>query len=157
MKKLELYIETSTWNFYYADDAPEKKQVTIEFFKLVKEGIYNVFISEVVLAEIMRAPLEKRNKLVGLLKEHSPGSLSLTDEILSLGNKYVFEGVIPSHKMEDAIHAAVATVHEMDALVSWNLKHLANLRKMEMINTINMKHGFYKRLELITPMELLYA
>jgi len=57
-------------------------------------------------------------------------------------------------KVEDAIHAAMATAYEMDALISWNLKHLSNLKKMEMINGINMKEGYFKRLELITPMEV---
>jgi hypothetical protein len=46
------------------------------------------------------------------------------------------------------------TLSEMDALISWNLKHLSNLKKMEMINGINMKEGYFKRLELITPMEV---
>ena len=30
MRKLKLYLETSLWNFYFADDAPEKRDVTIE-------------------------------------------------------------------------------------------------------------------------------
>jgi hypothetical protein len=42
----------------------------------------------------------------------------------------------------------------MDALISWNLKHLSNFKKMEMINGINMKEGYVKRLELITLMEV---
>ncbi len=67
---------------------------------------------------------------------------------------YVSDGIFPVNKIEDAIHAAVATVFEMDALISWNLKHLSNLKKMEMINGINMKEGYVKRLELITPMEV---
>jgi hypothetical protein len=61
---------------------------------------------------------------------------------------------LPASKIEDAMHAAVATVFEVDALISWNLKHLANLKKMELINAINMKAGYFKRLELITPMEV---
>jgi len=67
---------------------------------------------------------------------------------------YISERIFPANKIEDAIHAAVATVFEMDAFISWNLKHLSNLRKMEMINGINMKEGYVKRLELITPMEV---
>jgi hypothetical protein len=56
--------------------------------------------------------------------------------------------------LEDAIHAAAATVFEMDALISWNLRHLSNLKKMAMINGINLKEGYTKRLQLITPMEV---
>jgi hypothetical protein len=50
--------------------------------------------------------------------------------------------------------AATATYYELDALISWNLRHLSNLKKMEMINGINLKEGYTKRLQLITPMEV---
>jgi hypothetical protein len=36
MKKLQLYLETSVWNFYFADDAPEKREITVLFFERVK-------------------------------------------------------------------------------------------------------------------------
>lgn len=42
----------------------------------------------------------------------------------------------------------------MDALVSWNNRHLANLPKMERINSVNLKEGYTKHLEIITPMEV---
>jgi hypothetical protein len=38
MKKLQLYLETSVWNFYFADDAPEKREITVSFFERVKHG-----------------------------------------------------------------------------------------------------------------------
>jgi hypothetical protein len=50
-----------------------------------------------------------------------------------LAHKYIAEGALPQNKLEDAVHAATATVFEMDALISWNLKHLSNLKKMEMV------------------------
>jgi len=89
-----------------------------------------------------------------LIEEYRPDSLSINEQIAALAEKYMAEGAVPRHKLEDAIHAATATIYEMDALISWNLKHLSNFKKMEMINGINMKEGYYKRLELITPMEV---
>ncbi len=76
------------------------------------------------------------------------------EEVVELSRKYIAEGVLPAGKIEDSMHAAVATVFEMDTLISWNLRHLANFKKMEMINGVNMKEGYYKRLELLTPMEV---
>ena len=38
MSKLKkLYLETSAWNFYFADDAPEKQAATLQFFEQVKQ------------------------------------------------------------------------------------------------------------------------
>ncbi|MBI5874964.1 MAG: hypothetical protein HZB81_03825 [Deltaproteobacteria bacterium] len=39
MKKLRLYLDTSVWNFYYADDAPEKKEVTRRFLKTSNQTV----------------------------------------------------------------------------------------------------------------------
>ncbi|MFH1824054.1 MAG: hypothetical protein ABH873_02355 [Candidatus Firestonebacteria bacterium] len=52
MRKLKLYLDTSVWNFFFADDAPEKRDITKIFFSSIKENIYEIFISEVVIREI---------------------------------------------------------------------------------------------------------
>lgn len=60
MRKPKLYLESSVWNYYYADDAPEKRDITREFFKNVKEGLYDIYISPTVIEEIGRAEENKR-------------------------------------------------------------------------------------------------
>ena len=154
MKKPQLYLETSVWNFYFAEDAPEKKEITLRFFDKIKQGEYEIFVSDVVIEEVGRADEGKKQMLLGIIAEHSPSRLIINEEVSELAQKYISEGILPAAKIEDAMHASVATVFEMDALISWNLKHLANLKKMELINAINMKTGYFKRLELITPMEV---
>ncbi len=64
MKKLKLYLETSVWNFYFADDAPEKKEITLPFFDEIKQGEYEIFISDMVIDEVLRAGLGKRLELI---------------------------------------------------------------------------------------------
>lgn len=154
MKRPQLYLETSVWNFYFADDAPEKKVITHRFFDKIKQGEYEIFVSDVVIEEIGRADNKKRQLLLNIIKEYHPKRLMINEEVVELAKKYIAEGVLPASKIEDTIHAAVATIFEMDALISWNLKHLSNLKKMELINGVNMKEGYSKRLELITPMEV---
>lgn len=154
MKRLQLYVETSVWNFYFADDAPEKKEITISFFEKVKQGEYEIFISDAVIEEIGSADDEKRQLLLNLIKEYEPKRLVINKEVVNLAQRYISEGVFPENKIEDSVHASVASFFEMDALISWNLKHLANIRKMEMINGLNLKEGYLKRLELLTPMEV---
>jgi hypothetical protein len=43
----------------------------------------------------------------------------------------------------------------MDALVSWNYKHLANLNKKEKVRAVNILHGYLKELEMISPLEVM--
>jgi hypothetical protein len=45
MKRLKLYLETSVWNFLFADDAPDKKAATEKLFSEIENGKYAIFIS----------------------------------------------------------------------------------------------------------------
>lgn len=154
MRKLKLYLETSVWNFFFADDAPEKMEITKRFFTSLKENIYDIFISEVVIKEINNAPEPKRTALFGLVNRHIPAELEINEEINELTERYLTHGIVPQKKRDDAFHIAIATVYEMDAVVTWNYQHIANLRKSELFNGINLEMGYTKRLEMITPMEV---
>jgi predicted nucleic acid-binding protein len=154
MKKLQLYLETTVWNFQFADDAPEFRDVTKKFFGEVDKGRYDIFISEVVIREIGKADDEKMKTLMALIDRYKPVVLESNEDIRELSLNYITKAAIPANKADDALHAAVATFYQMDALVSWNLKHLASFTRMEKINAVNLDQGYGKRLELITPMEV---
>lgn len=154
MRKLKLYVDTSVWNFYFADEAPEKRDVTRDFIDLVRKGKYEVFISEVVIKEINRAPEPKRNQLGALIKSCPVTELEVTEVVDELAKSYMAKDILPEKKEDDALHVAAATAEELDALVTWNFQHLANLRKSELFNGVNLEKGYTKRLEMITPMEV---
>ena len=155
MKKLKLYVETSVWNFIFAEDAPEMKEITKTFFALIKEGTYEVYASDVVLDEIDRAPHPKKEKLMELINQVGPIVFELTPESEELAQQYIKRKIIPANKVEDALHIAIATVAEIDAVITWNYKHLANLRKEEFFQSVNLEFGYLKKIEIITPMEVI--
>ena len=155
MRKLKLYLDTSVWSFFYADDAPEKKDVTKEFFDLAKRDFYEVYISEAVLDEINGSPENIRARLTALVKKFSPIELELTQEVKELSRFYSEREIVPEKKITDALHVAVATVNELDALVTWNYRHLANLRKEELFHGASLEKGYFKKVEIVTPMEVL--
>jgi len=154
MRKLKLYLDTSVWNFFFADDAPEKRDVTKEFFDLIQKGCYEVYISDVVLDEIRDAPETKKDQLLGLVEKCNPIEIGVTNEAKDLAAKYIEKKIVPEKKENDALHAAIATVNEVDAIVSWNYRHLANLRKTELFNAANLEEGYLKRIEIVTPVEV---
>ena len=88
----------------------------------------------------------KKRQLFEFIEHYKPKVLEINDDVGCMA--------IPQTKLDDATHAAVATIHRLDALISWNLRHLANYKKMEQINKVNMENGYTKRLDLITPMEV---
>lgn len=155
MRRLKLYLDTSVWNFYHADDAPEKMEITQQFFTNLKKGNFQIYSSSVVIREIENASEDIMIKLVNLLKQYKPIMLEVNEEIDELAALYIKEKVIPEKKRDDALHIAVSAVNEMDALVSWNYKHIANLAKKEKVHAVNIVHGYLKELEMITPMEVI--
>lgn len=52
--------------------------------------------------------------------------LPVTDEVIALASKLVVAGIVPAKAASDAMHIAVAAVHGIDYLVTWNFKHIAN-------------------------------
>jgi predicted nucleic acid-binding protein len=150
MNKQKLYLETSVWNFYFADDAPEKKEATASFFEKIKEEKYEIYISEIVLEEIEKAEEKTKSKLINLINEYNPVILLLNEESKKLANDYINQDVLAEKSLDDARHAAIATINKIEILISWNLKHLANFRKMNKINEVNKRSG-YTNLILTTP------
>ena len=156
MKNLKLYLETSSWNFYYADDAPEKKAVTREFFDSLPNNQFDLYISEIVLEEIDRATNEKSIQLRSLIDRFQMNILLLELSSSQLATTYIDNKILPQKAFYDAQHVAIATVNELDFVVSWNLRHIANVHRQKKVNAINMLNGYSKPLQLITPMEVSY-
>jgi len=48
----------------------------------------------------------------------------------------------------------MATVHHADVLASWNFKHIVNLDRIRLYNSINLRLG-YRMIEIRTPREIL--
>ncbi len=68
--------------------------------------------------------------------------LALNEEALFLAKELVHKGPIPEKAGEDALHIAVATVHGMDYLLTWNCKHIANAEMRKGIIDICSKQGY---------------
>jgi hypothetical protein len=62
---------------------------------------------------------------------------------------------LPPRRLDDARHVACALVNELDLLVSWNYRHLANVRKAEAFNAVAVLAGLRGGLEIHTPLEVL--
>jgi len=153
MKKLKIYLDTSVWNFIFANDSPEKQEITKTFFSDIHR--YEIFISIIVIEEILQAPNKKRIQLEKLLSKYKPQILEMDDEIERLAKQYIDKGIISTQNANDALHIACSTFYEMDILLSWNYKHLANVFKKKKIMIANLEEGYDKPLDLITPMEVI--
>lgn len=79
MIKSTIYLDTSVINFLFADDAPEKKDITVDFFdNFVRLGIYDTYITEYVIAEINQTSSEEeRTRLLEVVEDYPIEILSI--------------------------------------------------------------------------------
>ena len=156
---IHIYLDTSVINFLFADDAPEKKEITIDFFNnFVKKGIYKTFVSEFVLQEILQTnDVSKRERLLKVITDFDIELVNITDfkAIDDLADLYIVNGVIPEKKRFDALHVACSVLNSIDYLVSWNYKHLANINRERKVISVNLQNNYLHTIRIITPLELL--
>ena len=107
---------------------------------------FDLYYSLAVVAELNRAEFPGREAALARLEEMAV--LPITPEVDGVAEAYRQHLVMPGGAMGDAVHLAVACVHEVDYLVTWNCSHIANTNKIRHIHTINMRLG------LLTPMLL---
>jgi predicted nucleic acid-binding protein len=156
--KSTIYLDTSVINFLFADDSPEKKEITVDFFdNFVKLGIYDTYITEYVIAEINQTTdNEERLRLLKIVEDYPIEILPVdkVEEIGLLTQNYLDNGIMPPKKLFDALHVAFCVVSKIDYLVSWNFKHLANINRERRVLAKNYELGYIHPLRIITPTEL---
>ena len=154
MRIPRVYIETLVFNFVFADDSPNKKRDTLKLFDEIKAGLYEPYTSDYVLQELKRAAEQKQSQMVELIDQYGVTFLEQNDEAERLANLYVTEGVVPEKYFTDAIHIAVATVNDLDFVVSFNFQHIVKRKTMTMTEGINIREG-YKRIGIHSPTEVI--
>ena len=80
--------------------------------------------------------------------------LKLTDDAVSLALEYIRENVVGQSSYDDCLHIAIATTSRLDLLVSWNFKHIVNIKRIRGYNGIYIKNG-YPSIEIRSPKDLI--
>ena len=150
-KKIKNYLYTSVISALFDDRNPERQDLTKYFFEKLHQ--FDVYISDIVQTEINKIKSEElKQRIKSFIKNYK--ILLLNDEITQLAGEYIKNNVIPADYKEECFHIAYATLNEIDYLLSWNFRHIVNLKTKQIINTINLTLK-YPELKIITPAELL--
>ena len=80
--------------------------------------------------------------------------MPIDEEVQMLAGELISKGGVPSSAKADALHIAVAAVHRIDYLLTWNFRHIDNATKKPILRSICVSVG-YACPEICTPMELL--
>lgn len=115
-------------------------------------GELTLVVSELTLRELEEAP-DPVTRVVARVPDAHIELVSVSAEAEELADSYVQEGAIEAGMRADALHIAIATIARVDVVVSWNFKHIVNLKRIRAYNAVNLKRG-YPLLEIRTPREV---
>jgi predicted nucleic acid-binding protein len=149
MRIQKIYIDTSILGGYFDK---EFDIATRRLFEEVKKGEYKVVVSNITEGELLNAPERIRTLLNDLNIDYEV--LKLTDDAVNLALEYIKENVVGQISYDDCLHIAIATISRIDLLVSWNFKHIVNIKRIRGYNGINIKNG-YPSIEIRSPKDLI--
>jgi hypothetical protein len=149
-----IYLETTIFNFPFADDAPQYRADTLRLFEEIKAGKFRPFTSEYVTQELEAANDLLREDRLRLIKEYDLEVIPVSDETKSLAEAYIKAGIIPSVYRADGFHIAAATVKGLDFIVSLNFRHIVKRKTIEETELINFREG-YKKIGIYSPAEVI--
>jgi len=152
--KIKVYLDTSVISYLDQQDAPAEMELTHQVWEKIKSGKYDVYISDVVLRELNDCEEEKRNKLLNYLKEIQFQTVEITDKTMKLAEKFIDFGVLKKKSFDDCQHIAAAIVSDCDIIISWNFKHIVNVKTIRGVKVITTMEGF-KDLLIYQPTALL--
>jgi predicted nucleic acid-binding protein len=151
----KIYLETTMFNFPFADDAPGYTADTRRLFDEIKAGKFEPYTSWYVTEELDKTKNECRRKQMSqLVDDCGAYVLDATEEIERLAAIYIAEGVIPATHGADALHIATAAVNRLDAIISLNFNHIVKAKTIEMTETINYRMG-YRKVSIYSPAEVI--
>jgi hypothetical protein len=149
MKK-RIYIDTSVIGGCFD---VEFKEDSMKLMREFERGKMILVISDVLLFELETAPNHVKS-ILNTLPETSAEYVPLTEEAINLADHYIKEGAVAERNLSDARHVAIATIERVSVLISWNFKHLVNIDRIHLLNSVNIKFG-YPILEIRSPKEVI--
>ena len=153
--KPKVYLETTILSYLAADPSRDpvtagRQLLTKRWWEIEREK-YTVLVSEAVEAECNRGDPIVIRRRAQFLEEVS--LFPINEAILELAKVLIAPGAIPAKAGPDAVHIAAAAVEECEFLLTWNFRHIANVRIRRQVETILRNHG-YTKTTICTPEEL---
>jgi hypothetical protein len=151
-----VYLETTIIGYLASRPSGDlitaaNQQLTKDWWNSHREH-YNLYVSQVVIDECTAGDSIAAQKRLSFLVDIS--RLDVSGEAEHLAERIVTEGPLPAKAKVDALHIAVATVHGLDYLLTWNCAHIANAAWRHTIEQICRSAGFEPP-TICTPQELM--
>jgi len=135
---LRLYLDTSVLGAEFDTEIPERVLVTRALFDLLARRAHRACLSPLGYEELGRAPEHVRAGVERRLATFDLEVLAVPPAAAALA---------------DAWHLAVASIHAVDVVVSWNFQHMVNPVRRRAVHAVNLARG-RPLIEIASPREI---
>jgi len=151
-----IYIETTIPSYLTAWPSRDivqmaRQQLTRDWWNSQRHN-YDLCISQIVLDEAEAGDEDAAQRRMAVIADFP--LLDLTLNVDELAEKIMESGLLPQAAARDAIHIAVACIHNVDFLLTWNCRHIANAIILRDLQHIIVDAG-YEMPVICTPEELI--
>jgi predicted nucleic acid-binding protein len=150
-----VYLETSVISYLAALPSRDvvvagNQQVTRDWW--ARRSRFELFVSDAVLEEARRGDADAARRRQGFLD--GIAVLAIHRDAERLAASFLAGAALPRKAAIDAVHIALAAVHGMDFLVTWNCTHIANAMIRPQLEVLCWRAG-HRPPVICTPFELL--
>ena len=154
MDKIKVYLDTSVISHLLQNDVPEKMADTRQLWEMFRAGKYDVYLSTVTLEELKSCSEPKQSQLFDYLGQIDYTLVQINDNVAEVAQEIIEMGILTKKSYDDCQHIGAAIVSECDCIISWNFKHIVNIKTIRGIRAINNLKG-RKPIEILNPTVLL--
>ena len=154
--KPRVYLETTIPSYLTAWPSRDlvraaHQQITRDWWDR-RRAEFELYISQVVLRECQAGDATAAAERLKVLQDLP--LLEQTQEATLLAQALVDRVPLPERAAVDALHVAIAAVHGVDYLLTWNCTHIANATLRDPIESV-CRENSYEPPAICTPDELL--
>jgi hypothetical protein len=150
-----VYIETTIPSYYHETrrtvTARAWREATRRWWSMQRQQ-YRLVTSRFVLTELRRSPPAKSSRALALMA--GVEVLPEPAELDAVTTYYIEQRAMPAEAGGDAYHLAMASLHNVDYLLTWNCRHLANMNKTTQLAVLNGRLGLHLPI-ITTPLTLM--
>jgi hypothetical protein len=154
--KARLYLETTIPGYLISRPSRDliiagHQQITEEWWEKRREK-FQIYISQLVVDEARAGDPGAARERMKVIQQFP--LLDITPDVEALASRILASRALPQKAATDAAHIAIAAVHGVDFLLTWNCVHLANAFIAKAVAKICRRHGCECPV-ICTPEELL--
>lgn len=150
---MKLYLDTSVLGAVLDQEDARRVAASNAVLQSIAARDHIGVISNVVQEELEQAPDHVRRAILDALADIEFELVPESEESRNLFSSYEALEVVPARYRNDLRHVAVASASHVDALVSWNFRHLVNVRTRRAVHSVNVRLG-YPLIEIVSPEEV---